>query len=135
MSALTLASKSAIRRQLLANAGVDLETLRLGCRRGRTQDPRAWRPARRPCGSPQRWRKKALAVPSRRPGLVIGADQTLETDGNLYDKVRRRPRPAPPADVSWRRHLSAHAAMRRQRFEMVLGASQTARMTMRGVYG
>jgi len=32
--------------------------------------------------------EKALAVSSRRPGaLVLGADQTLEQDGTLYDKA------------------------------------------------
>ena len=30
---------------------------------------------------------KALAVSALRPGLVIGADQTLDLDGALYDKV------------------------------------------------
>ena len=30
---------------------------------------------------------KALAVSASRPGLVIGADQTLDLDGALYDKV------------------------------------------------
>jgi septum formation protein len=30
---------------------------------------------------------KALAVSHGRPGLVIGADQTLELDGRLYDKA------------------------------------------------
>jgi septum formation protein len=31
--------------------------------------------------------EKAVAVSARRPGLVIGADQTLELEGELYDKV------------------------------------------------
>jgi septum formation protein len=31
--------------------------------------------------------RKALAVSRTRPGLVIGADQTMEFDGRLYDKA------------------------------------------------
>jgi septum formation protein len=87
MTPLTLASTSRVRRALLSAAGlafdsigpdVDEDALKRG-RLGRAEEPGEL--AARLADA------KALAVARERPGLVIGADQTLEFDGALYDKV------------------------------------------------
>lgn len=84
---LTLASKSAARTQLLSGAGVAFETAGSGVDEDLVktayldagQGPAAIAAALA--------REKAQAVSRDRPGLVIGADQTLEFDGVLYDKA------------------------------------------------
>ena len=85
-----LASKSAARRAVLQGAGVPFEAVVSGVdeealkarllKRG--ADPRAIAEALA--------EEKALAVSRTRDGVVIGADQTLEVDGRLYDKVETR---------------------------------------------
>ncbi|MBS0362046.1 MAG: Maf family protein [Proteobacteria bacterium] len=84
---LTLASKSAARRAVLSGAGVVHDAAGSGVDEdavkaellARNADPRAIAEALA--------EKKALAVSATRPGLVIGADQTLDLEGRLYDKV------------------------------------------------
>ena len=83
----TLASKSAARAQLLAGAGVSFETMGSGVDEDAAKarllsddaDPRDIALALA--------ETKALVVSTRRPGLIIGADQTLDLDGSLFDKV------------------------------------------------
>ncbi len=85
--ALVLASTSAARRAVLEGAGVAFEAVRSGVDEDVTKarllaegaDPRAIAEALAA--------EKAVAVSKTRPGLVIGADQTLDLDGRLYDKV------------------------------------------------
>ena len=87
MISITLASKSAARAQLLAGAGVVFEAVGSGVDEDAAKvrllsedaDPRDVALALA--------ETKALVVSTRRPGLVIGADQTLDLDGSLYDKV------------------------------------------------
>ena len=87
MTVLTLASKSAARAQLLAAAGLAFETMGSGVDEAAAKtrllaedaDPRDIALALA--------ETKALVVSTRRPGLIIGADQTLDLDGSLYDKV------------------------------------------------
>jgi len=84
---LTLASKSAARSQLLAAAGLVFDTVGSGVDEEAAKarlladdaDPRDIAQALA--------ETKALVVSTRRPGLVIGADQTLDLDGSLFDKV------------------------------------------------
>ncbi len=82
---LTLASKSASRTALLRAAGVDFDTADSGVDEGATkgriliEGPKAVAEALA--------REKALAVAGRTTGLVIGADQTLDLAGELYDKA------------------------------------------------
>jgi len=82
-----LASKSASRRAVLQAAGVPFEAASAGVDEdaakvellARGADPKAIAEALA--------EQKALAVSRLRPALVIGADQTLELEGGLYDKV------------------------------------------------
>jgi septum formation protein len=82
-----LASKSTARRAVLEGAGVPFETAGAGVDEDATKvrllasgaDPKAIAQALA--------EEKAVAVSAGRPGLVIGADQTLEFEGELYDKV------------------------------------------------
>jgi septum formation protein len=87
MTKIILASQSAARSQLLAGAGVafdrivsgvdeDLVKVRIQSEGG---SPRAVAQALADI--------KAVTVSDLQPGLVIGADQTLEFDGALYDKA------------------------------------------------
>lgn len=87
MSRVILASQSAARSQILAGAGVafdkivsgvdeDLVKARIQAEGG---GPRAVAQALAEI--------KAATVSAAQPGLVIGADQTLEFDGALYDKA------------------------------------------------
>jgi septum formation protein len=84
---IVLASKSAARRAVLeaagvpfevAVAGVDEESIKQGMLAG-GDGPREIAEALA--------ETKALRVSAKRPGFVIGADQTLEFEGGLYDKV------------------------------------------------
>jgi septum formation protein len=82
-----LASKSAARRQVLEGAGVPFEIAVAGV------DEDAVKTAMLAQGSGPREIADALAevkavrISARRPELVIGADQTLEFEGRLYDKA------------------------------------------------
>jgi septum formation protein len=81
----TLASQSAIRASLLRAAGVVVSTASPGV------DEEAVK-AELADASPREIAvaladRKALALTGRRDGLVIGADQTLEFDGLLFDKA------------------------------------------------
>jgi septum formation protein len=82
-----LASTSAIRRQVLSAAGVAFESERPGV------DEDAIKGSLLAEGLGPRdiadalAEAKAVKVSLKRPGLVIGADQTLDFEGRLYDKA------------------------------------------------
>ena len=85
MSQVILASQSRIRGDLLRAAGVDIDTASPGVDEDAVK-------ARLSGSSPRGIAavladEKALAVSRARAGLVIGADQTLEFEGRLYDKA------------------------------------------------
>jgi len=85
--AVTLASKSPARAKLLADAGVVFDTVSPGV------DEQAVKEGLLAEGACPRDMADALAelkavrASSRRPGLVIGADQTLDLDDVLVDKA------------------------------------------------
>jgi septum formation protein len=85
MTPVTLASQSRVRGDLLRAAGLAIETASPGVDEDAVK--------RRLSGSSPRdiaavlADEKALAVSAGRDGLVIGADQTLEFEGRLYDKA------------------------------------------------
>lgn len=81
-----LASRSSARSALLRGAGVPFETADSGVDETVLKTAILGRG-----GSPAEVaaalaREKALAVSRARPGLVIGADQTLDFEGRLHDK-------------------------------------------------
>ena len=83
----TLASTSSARQAILRNAGVAFEAVASGV------DENAAKAGLLAEGASPREVADALAelkafkVSTKRPGLVIGSDQTLELDGALFDKV------------------------------------------------
>jgi septum formation protein len=84
---LVLASKSAARATLLKNAGLVFETVGAGVDEGPIKTGMLRRGA-----SPREIaqvlaEEKAKAASLKHDGLVIGADQTLDLDGVLVDKV------------------------------------------------
>jgi septum formation protein len=83
----TLASRSAARQAILRNAGVAFEAVVAG-----VDEDAAKAGLLAEGGSPREIADalaelKAVKVSTRRPGLVIGSDQTLDLDGALFDKV------------------------------------------------
>lgn len=89
MTPIVLASTSAIRVQLLANAGIDFEQVS-----PQVDEADIKRASRRLPGAELARRlaqAKAAAVASRMPGrLVIGADQVLACGDQLLDKPKTR---------------------------------------------
>jgi septum formation protein len=84
---LILASKSATRRAVLKGAGVPFEIASSGVDEDAAKAALLARGASPKAIAEALAQEKALAVSVARPGLVIGADQTLEFEGGLYDKV------------------------------------------------
>jgi len=87
---LILASGSAIRAQILRNAGIAFEVARP------TVDEDSIKAGLRAEGLKPREQAdalaevKALSISQRRPGYVLGADQILELDGEAFDKPEGR---------------------------------------------
>ena len=84
MSRLILASRSPARSRLLADAGIDFSVDAADVDETQLK-------AAQPGAAPRRIAAdlaaaKALHVARRSDGLVIGADQTLDLDGRLFDK-------------------------------------------------
>ena len=83
----TLASTSAIRQAVLRGAGVGFEAVSPGVDEGTIKDSLLAEGVGPRDIADALAEAKAVKVSRRRPGLVIGADQTLDLDGRLYDKV------------------------------------------------
>jgi septum formation protein len=84
---LVLASKSAARRAVLEGAGVSFEAVGSGVDEDVTKNELLGRRATPRQVAEALAEEKALAVSVGRAELVIGADQTLEFQGKLYDKT------------------------------------------------
>lgn len=82
-----LASKSAARRAVLEGAGVPFEAASAGVDEEVAKVELLARGVGPQAIAETLAERKAQAVSRSRPGLVIGADQTLEFAGRLYDKV------------------------------------------------
>ena len=87
MTPVILASKSAARAQVLSAAGVVFETAGAGvdesaAKEGLLADGATPRDVAEALAG-----QKAVAASQGRAGLVIGADQTLDLDGRLFDKA------------------------------------------------
>jgi septum formation protein len=86
MTRITLASQSRVRGDLLRAAGVAIETASPGVDEDAVKHRLSGSSPRHIAGVLAD--EKARAVSGARDGLVIGADQTLEFEGRLYDKAR-----------------------------------------------
>jgi septum formation protein len=86
-TAVILASKSPARAALLAGAGVDFETASPGVDETTVKQGLLAEGATPRDIADALAELKAVKVSNRRPGLVIGADQTLELEGGLIDKA------------------------------------------------
>jgi septum formation protein len=83
---LVLASKSAVRARLLAAAGLTFEAVDSGVDEVAAKAGLAGQAPRAVAAALAQ--AKAIRASEARPGaLVIGADQTLEIDGRLFDKA------------------------------------------------
>ena len=86
-ASVTLASTSAIRQALLRGAGVAFEAVSPGVDEDTIKDSLLAEGVSPRDVADALAEAKAVKVSRRRPGLVIGADQTMDLDGRLYDKV------------------------------------------------
>jgi septum formation protein len=84
---LTLASKSAARAAVLIGAGVPFDTAGSGVDEDAVKRDLLAEGAGPKAIAEALAEAKAAAVSLSRPGLVIGADQTLDLAGELHDKV------------------------------------------------
>lgn len=87
MIPVVLASKSAARGALLRGAGVPFEVQVAGVDEDAVKSAMLADGARPRDIADALAEVKAVKVSARTPGLVIGADQTLDLDGRLYDKA------------------------------------------------
>jgi septum formation protein len=87
MTAIILASQSRARAQVLMGAGVAFETQVAGVDEDAVKVSLLSQGAGPKEVADALAELKALRISTARPGLVIGADQTLEFDGELHDKV------------------------------------------------
>uniref|UniRef100_B0T6D1 Nucleoside triphosphate pyrophosphatase n=1 Tax=Caulobacter sp. (strain K31) TaxID=366602 RepID=B0T6D1_CAUSK len=83
----TLASKSSARQAILRNAGVAFEAASSGVDEDATKAGLVAEGASPREVADALAELKAVKVSAKRPGLVIGSDQTLDLDGALFDKV------------------------------------------------
>ena len=88
MSGLILASQSAVRSNLLKGAGVAFTTASPGVDEDIAKLELAHLPPREIAGDLAQRKALAVAVYGAHDGLVIGADQTLDYEGRLFDKAR-----------------------------------------------
>lgn len=84
---LVLASSSVARQAVLTGAGVPFDAVGSGVDEDLAKVALKARHATPRQVAETLAEEKALAVSARRPGLVVGADQTLEFQGQLYDKA------------------------------------------------
>lgn len=82
-----LASKSAARRAILAGAGVPHDAAVAGVDEDAVKVELLARGATPRDIAEALAERKALRVSETTPGLIIGADQTLDLEGRLHDKV------------------------------------------------
>lgn len=87
MIPVTLASKSAARAQVLTAAGVAFETVGAGVDEGAVKQGLLEGGATPRDVADALAELKAVKASLNRPGLVIGADQTLDLKGELFDKA------------------------------------------------
>lgn len=88
MSRIILASGSAIRRQILDGAGLDYEVIVRPVDEAAIKDAMLAENSRLRDIADALAEAKAMRVSRQEPGLVIGADQIMVMDGELFDKPK-----------------------------------------------
>jgi septum formation protein len=128
----TLASASASRAAILRAAGVDFRVVAAGV------DEAAVKAQMIGVGADARQiaaelaQRKAIQVSRDHAGLVIGADQTLEFEGAIYDKPEDAARAREQLErFRGRTHLLHAAVAVAREGQITWAASDTARLTMR----
>lgn len=86
MTSIILASGSAIRKQILKDAGIDFKVITKPVDEGSIKVAMLAEGSRIRDIADALAEVKALKVSRVEPGLVIGADQIMEMDGELFDK-------------------------------------------------
>lgn len=81
-----LASRSAIRRQIMTDAGLSFEVITKPVDEGAIKDSMLAEGAKLPDIADALAQAKAMGVSKVESGLVIGADQIMVMDNQLYDK-------------------------------------------------
>jgi septum formation protein len=128
----TLASASASRAAILRAAGVDFRAVAAGVDEAAVKAQMLGAGAGANEIAEELAKRKALHVSRDRGGLVIGADQTLEFEGAVYDKPEDEARAREQLERLRGRTHSLHAAVAVARDGEILWAqSDTARLTMR----
>jgi septum formation protein len=87
INTITLASTSAIRKAVLSGAGVAFEAVSPGVDETSIKDSLLAEGVSPRDIADALAEAKAVKVSLKRPGLVIGADQTLDFEGRLFDKA------------------------------------------------
>lgn len=87
MTPVVLASKSPARASVLRAAGVSFETVGAGVDEGAAKQELLAKGASPHDVADALAELKAVKASRERPGLVIGADQTLDFEGRLFDKA------------------------------------------------
>lgn len=132
MTAVILASASATRAKILAGAGVDFRVVPSMVDEAQSK-VRLRAVGARPRAIAERLAEaKALEVAAREPGLVIGADQTLELKGKLFDKTRSLDETREVLRCLRGRRFELHSAVALARGgDLLWEGCDTARLTMR----
>lgn len=130
--AVILASKSAARSAVLRGAGVAFDTVDSGLDEDILKTRMLAEAAGPAAIAAALAREKALAVSRLRPGLVIGADQTLDFEGRLHDKPPSLEVAAERLRAMRGRRHALHAAVAVARSgELVWETLSTAELVMR----
>jgi septum formation protein len=132
MTRLVLASTSAARRALLANAGVPVEVAAPAVDEAAVKAALLADDASPRDVADALAEAKAVKVSARSAGLVIGADMTLDLDGRLYDKpISVQEARAHLLDFKGRTHSLHSAVVIAEGGSPVWRHVATARLTMR----
>ena len=129
---ITLASASAARAALLTAAGIEFAVAASGVDETPIKD-RLVAAGSGPAEIAEALAlAKGLAVSATRPGLVIGADQTLEFEGGLFDKAESLPAAGERLRALRGRTHQLHSAVVTARDgQRLWGETVTATLTMR----
>jgi septum formation protein len=132
MTPVILASKSAARAALLAGAGVRFEAVNAEVDETLIKTRLLARGAAPGEIATALAREKAMVVSGRCAGLVIGADQTLDLDGELYDKAETLDEAKARLSALRGRSHQLHAALAvATDGEVIWSEISTATLTMR----